>query len=147
SILVPVIFRASANMSAELFMTHPDSKIIQTGVLLIFSAVIVIRDRSLFFDRPASAFELRHGACHQSSGAAPILPGALEAQRLRSWSRLSAGVGPAMSTSVFGLHCNVLGDVVMLIISCRLHAWRRFYPAVLPEQRSQSVQVRMTRWG
>jgi len=58
SILVPVIFHASANMSAELFMTHPDSKLIQTGVLLIFSAAIVIRDRSLFFDRPASASEL-----------------------------------------------------------------------------------------
>jgi membrane protease YdiL (CAAX protease family) len=58
SILVPVIFHASANMSAELFMTHPDSKLIQTGVLLIFSAVIVIRDRSLFFDRPAVAPEL-----------------------------------------------------------------------------------------
>ena len=58
SILVPVIFHASANMSAELFMTHPDSKLIQTGILLIFSAVVVIRDRALFFDRPAVASEL-----------------------------------------------------------------------------------------
>src|SRR5699024_5200429 len=54
SILVPVIFHASANMSAEPFMTHPDSKLIQTGILLIFSAVVVIRDRALFFDRPAT---------------------------------------------------------------------------------------------
>src|SRR5699024_6997484 len=55
SILAPVIFHASANMSAALFMTHPDSQIMQTGVLLTFSAAIVIKDRSLFFDRPAAA--------------------------------------------------------------------------------------------
>ncbi len=53
SILVPVVFHASANMSAEIFMTEPDSKLIQTGILLVVSAVILVRERSLFFDRPA----------------------------------------------------------------------------------------------
>lgn len=54
SILVPVIFHASANMSAEIFMTHPDSKIIQTGRMLVLSAVILIKERRLFFSRPAA---------------------------------------------------------------------------------------------
>ena len=54
SILVPVIFHASANMSAEIFMTHPDSKIIQTGLMLVLSVIILVRERRLFFDRPAA---------------------------------------------------------------------------------------------
>lgn len=54
SILIPVIFHASANISAEIFMTHPDSKIIQTGLMLVLSAVILIKERRLFFSRPAA---------------------------------------------------------------------------------------------
>src|SRR5699024_4099478 len=54
NILVPVIFHTSANLSEEPSMTHSDSKLIQTGILLIFSAVVVIRDRALFCDRPAA---------------------------------------------------------------------------------------------
>lgn len=52
SILVPIIFHISANFSAEMFMTDPDSKVIQTGVLLVVSVVVVIRERDLFFARP-----------------------------------------------------------------------------------------------
>ena len=55
SILVPVIFHASANMSAEIFMTDPDSKIIQTGLMLVLSAIILVKERRLFFDRPPRA--------------------------------------------------------------------------------------------
>ncbi|MCL1928258.1 MAG: hypothetical protein FWG07_05640 [Treponema sp.] len=35
----------------EIFRTHPDSKIIHTILLIIFSAAIVIRDRKFFFDK------------------------------------------------------------------------------------------------
>lgn len=52
SILVPIVFHISANFSAEMFLTHPDSKIIQTGLLLVLSAVVVVRERSLFFRKP-----------------------------------------------------------------------------------------------
>ncbi len=52
SILIPIIFHTSANVSAEMFMTHPDAKIIQTGLLLALSTVIVIRERNLFFGAP-----------------------------------------------------------------------------------------------
>ncbi|WP_262778362.1 hypothetical protein [Brevibacterium permense] len=52
SILIPVVSRASANMSAEIFMTDPDSKIIQTGLMLVLSVIIIVRERRLFFARP-----------------------------------------------------------------------------------------------
>lgn len=55
SILIPVIFHASANMSAEIFLTDPDSKIIQTGLMLFLSAIILVKERRLFFDRPPRA--------------------------------------------------------------------------------------------
>ncbi len=53
SILVPKVFHASSNMSAEIFMTDPDSKIFQTGPMLVLSAIILVREPRLFFDRPA----------------------------------------------------------------------------------------------
>lgn len=54
SILIPVIFHISANFSAEMFMTDPDSKLIQTILLLILSLIIVFLDRKLFFSKPAT---------------------------------------------------------------------------------------------
>ncbi|MDR0447222.1 MAG: CPBP family intramembrane metalloprotease [Treponema sp.] len=37
--------------SNEVFRTHPDSKVIQTVLLIIFSAIIVIRERKFFFSK------------------------------------------------------------------------------------------------
>jgi hypothetical protein len=37
--------------SNEIFQTHPDSKVIQTVLLLIFSAVIIIREPHYFFSK------------------------------------------------------------------------------------------------
>src|SRR5690625_27183 len=51
SILVPIIFHASANFSAEIFLTHPDSKLIQTALLLLLSIVVVVTERGLFFGK------------------------------------------------------------------------------------------------
>jgi len=51
SILVAIIFHITAGGFNEMFATHPDSKVIQTGLLLILSAVLVIKDRSFFFQR------------------------------------------------------------------------------------------------
>lgn len=52
NILIPIVFHVSANFSAEMFMTDPDSKVIQTGILLVLSIVVVIKERRLFFTRP-----------------------------------------------------------------------------------------------
>ena len=52
SILIAVLFHLSANLGNEIFATHPDSKIIQTGLLLIFIFWIIIKDKALFFSKP-----------------------------------------------------------------------------------------------
>ncbi len=51
-VLVTIAFHATANVVNELFMTHPDTKIIQTALLLIVAAIVVVHDRDLFFGRP-----------------------------------------------------------------------------------------------
>ena len=51
NILLPVVFHITAGFFNEIFATHPMSKVIQTVLLLIASAYLVIRDRELFFQR------------------------------------------------------------------------------------------------
>ena len=53
SIVITVIFHAMANVVNEIFRTHPDTKIIQTVLLLLVAAVVVVRDRDLFFGSPS----------------------------------------------------------------------------------------------
>ena len=53
SILITVLFHATANVVNEMFLTHEDSKLIQTALLLIVAAIVVVRDRALFFGRPS----------------------------------------------------------------------------------------------
>src|SRR5699024_7030769 len=53
SILTPMVFPISANFSADMFLTHPDSNIIQTVLLLIVSVFVVVKERTLFFTAPA----------------------------------------------------------------------------------------------
>jgi len=51
NILLPVVFHITAGFFNEIFATHPMSKVIQTGLLLIVSAYIVIREKEMFFKR------------------------------------------------------------------------------------------------
>ena len=51
NILVAIVFHITAVCFNEMFATHPDSKVIQTGLLLILSAVLVIKERRFFFQR------------------------------------------------------------------------------------------------
>lgn len=51
NILLPVVFHITAGFFNEIFCTHPMSKVIQTGLLLIVSLYLVIRDKDLFFKR------------------------------------------------------------------------------------------------
>ncbi|MBI5819509.1 MAG: CPBP family intramembrane metalloprotease [Verrucomicrobia bacterium] len=51
SVLVAIVFHLSANCSAEAFCTHPDSKIIQTALLLLLAIVLVIKDKDFFLRR------------------------------------------------------------------------------------------------
>jgi len=51
NLLLPVVFHITAGFFNEIFATHPMSKVIQTGLLLIVSAFLVIHDKELFFNR------------------------------------------------------------------------------------------------
>lgn len=54
SIAVTIVFHITAGAFNETFMTHPDSKVIQTGLLLALSALVVAREKDLFLCREIS---------------------------------------------------------------------------------------------
>lgn len=51
NVLVAIVFHITAGYFNEIFSTHPDSKCIQTLLLLALSVIIVLKDRQLFFNR------------------------------------------------------------------------------------------------
>lgn len=51
NIILPIIFHITAGFFNEIFATHPMSKVIQTGLLLIVSVYLVLKDKELFFKR------------------------------------------------------------------------------------------------
>jgi membrane protease YdiL (CAAX protease family) len=51
NMLLVVLFHLLAGYSNEIFQTHPDSKIIQTVLLLIFSTVLVWKKKAFFLDK------------------------------------------------------------------------------------------------
>jgi len=51
NILVAIVFHITAGYFNEIFATHPDSKCIQTVILLIISAIVVVKERDLFFQK------------------------------------------------------------------------------------------------
>jgi membrane protease YdiL (CAAX protease family) len=51
NILLPIIFHITAGYFNEIFATHPISKVIQTGLLLILSVYLVINEKELFFKK------------------------------------------------------------------------------------------------
>jgi len=51
NIIVAIVFHISAGLFNEIFRTHPDSKIIQTILLLVLTVIVVIKERDFFFNR------------------------------------------------------------------------------------------------
>lgn len=51
NMFIEVLFHFLAGFSNEIFQTHPDSKIIQTILLLIFSIIIICREKTFFFSK------------------------------------------------------------------------------------------------
>ncbi len=49
NILLPIVFHITAGYFNEIFATHPISKVIQTGLLLMLSVYLVINEKELFF--------------------------------------------------------------------------------------------------
>lgn len=57
NISVAVVFHITAGFFNEIFATHPDSKVIQTLILLALSVFLIIRDKAFFFNRNISEDE------------------------------------------------------------------------------------------
>ena len=51
NITVTIIFHITAGLFNEMFSTHPDSKVIQTVLLLILASFLIFHDRDFFFRR------------------------------------------------------------------------------------------------
>ena len=51
NVLLPIIFHITAVFFNEIFATHPMSKVIQTGLLLIFSVYLIIKDKEMFLEK------------------------------------------------------------------------------------------------
>ncbi|MBF0381958.1 MAG: CPBP family intramembrane metalloprotease [Magnetococcales bacterium] len=49
NIIVPIIFHITAGYFNEIFATHPDSKVIQTAILIVVAVIIVVKNRPYFF--------------------------------------------------------------------------------------------------
>jgi len=51
NIIIPVIFHITAGYFNEIFATDPDSKVIQTLLLILFASWLMWRERAFFFER------------------------------------------------------------------------------------------------
>jgi len=49
NILVAIIFHITAGYFNEIFATHPDSKIIQTVLLIVIAFIIILKEKNFFF--------------------------------------------------------------------------------------------------
>jgi CAAX protease family protein len=67
NILVAVLLHLTANVFNEIFATHPDSKVIQTGLLLGLSVYLLLTQRELFFNREEACLSRRSGILANSS--------------------------------------------------------------------------------
>jgi membrane protease YdiL (CAAX protease family) len=57
NIFIAIIFHISAGYFNEIFATHPDSKIIQTGLLLILATILILREKDFFFKRDLTGID------------------------------------------------------------------------------------------
>lgn len=57
NILICIVFHITAGYFNEIFATHPDSKIIQTILLLVLATVIVVNERRFFFQREITSVD------------------------------------------------------------------------------------------
>ncbi|MDO5045284.1 CPBP family intramembrane glutamic endopeptidase [Campylobacter sp.] len=49
NVTIAILFHLFANLTNEIFATHPDSKVIQTAILLVVCVIVLIREKELFF--------------------------------------------------------------------------------------------------
>lgn len=54
NILVTIVFHITAGLFNELFIPHPDTKIIQTMLLCILATIVVLKNKKFFFEQKIS---------------------------------------------------------------------------------------------
>ena len=59
NILVAIVFHITAGYFNEIFSTHPDSKVMQTGILIVLTVFILIHDRKFFFEREYAELSMK----------------------------------------------------------------------------------------
>jgi membrane protease YdiL (CAAX protease family) len=71
NITVTIIFHISAGYFNEIFQTHPMSKVIQTGLLIMLSVYLVLKDRDFFLKKEITSSNIAgmHIAPQISSGS------------------------------------------------------------------------------
>ena len=74
NILVSVAVHLAANVFNELFAPHPDSKVIQTGLLLLLTAYLLMKDRKFFFDTGGAQNRVRSSTSKSPSRRISGLP-------------------------------------------------------------------------
>jgi len=66
NIILPIIFHIAAGYFNEVFATHPMSKVIQTGLMTIFSIYIIINDKAFFFSKELKTVILKKKSVWQN---------------------------------------------------------------------------------
>jgi hypothetical protein len=57
NIVITIVFHITAGFFNEIFATHPDSKIIQTSLLLVLAMMLVLNNRSFFFQQEVTGVD------------------------------------------------------------------------------------------
>lgn len=61
NIVLVAVFHITAGFFNEIFATHPDSKVIQTALLLVLTIMIVLNNRRFFFQKEVVGVESERG--------------------------------------------------------------------------------------
>ncbi|HXX64304.1 MAG TPA: CPBP family intramembrane glutamic endopeptidase [Bacteroidota bacterium] len=59
NITVAIVFHITAGYFNEIFDTHPDSKIIQTALLILLAAAVILKEHRFFFMRAPASSEVQ----------------------------------------------------------------------------------------
>ena len=60
NILITIVFHITAVYFNEIFATHPDSKVIQTVLLLVLATLVVLNNRAFFFHRSLTGIQAKY---------------------------------------------------------------------------------------
>lgn len=66
NIMVAIVFHITAGVFNELFNTHPISKVIQTGLLILVTLYLLVKDRDFFFTHDLSQLSEESNSCQEA---------------------------------------------------------------------------------